>query len=307
MLALPEEGMAKSVEQHNVDLVALTDWWEASVLFTGVDVSHSDVVDVLTEMNVYEDQDFASEIVTDAQIQLELRAGWLGSGSPFLIEDRTVKARIPWDSAPAHSFCLALAMLPRNRRYERRAGRDYGTRGELFERVAEESMRKLGWQVLATGWSRASPLKIADVLTRVTDELAEPIGDLKWANDSANECGLDLVCHLPFPDGRGGKPVFLAQCASGENWESKLTTPELAIWTKLIDFSSPPQKAFMLPFAFLKDEFPKISNRVEGMLLDRYRLLSPARKQRDWVSSSLRDALVSWLGPRVSGWPKADS
>src|SRR5205823_3869050 len=100
--------------------------------------------------------------------------------------------------------------------------------------------------------------------------------------------GLDLLCYRPYDDGRVGVPVFLVQCASGQDWESKLDTPKLKIWAKIVDFASTPKKAFAMPFTLEDWDFTRKCNDNDGMLMDRYRLLAAGRARPNWISSRLR-------------------
>lgn len=308
MLRIPDSGMSLSVEKHNVDLGILTDWCEGSVLFQDATLSRSDVVDALLEGEVYREQDFAAEIVENVWGQLQLRQRWLGLGAPFRVKRRTIERVDEWRAFPAHSFCLVLALTAYSRSWAKQIAADFTTQGELFELVAEESLRLRGWTVYRTGWSKTNTTDLASVVMNVANQIGEAIGNpRRWTKATAKDAGLDLVCYLPFPDARGGKPVFLAQCASGADWPKKLTTPELKIWGKAIDFSTSPQKAFVMPFALQEDEFRITSNRVDGMLIDRYRLLSPGNAKAGWVTEPLKKRLLSWLEPRVRAMPSDES
>ena len=54
MLALPEQGIARSVTEHNSDINVLCDWVEASVVFDDtLELSKSDLIDILIENEVY--------------------------------------------------------------------------------------------------------------------------------------------------------------------------------------------------------------------------------------------------------------
>ena len=66
----------------------------------------------------------------------------------------------------------------------------------------------------------------------------------RWTKASAKDAGLDMVCERPFGDARGGRPLFFFQCASGADWTEKRRTPDLRLWTKLLDFSNEPQRGF---------------------------------------------------------------
>jgi hypothetical protein len=94
------------------------------------------------------------------------------------------------------------------------------------------------------------------------------------------------------------------QCASGADWEDKLHTPSLEKWTKFIIFTSKPKKAFATPFAFLNEEFNRSTNSVNGILVDRNRILAPSRNGLAWVSNALENELESWINSRISTLPR---
>jgi hypothetical protein len=145
------------------------------------------------------------------------------------------------------------------------------------------------------------------VVTSVAGKLGEPVGDIKrWTKDSANEAGLDILCYRSFEDTRAGSPVFLLQCASGKHYEGKLHTPNLRIWGKIIQFTTDPKKAFSTPYALTDSEFTRVGNLVNGMLLERYRLLSARRHDMHWPSQELSDRILGWLAPRVAALPYDD-
>jgi hypothetical protein len=162
-----------------------------------------------------------------------------------------------------------------------------------------------GWEIHATGWTRTHSSKLGNVVRDVAGRLGESLGNInRWTRDTANEAGLDLLCFRPFPDGRVGVPVYLMQCGSGGGWEGKFATPNPQIWEKIIDFASKPKKAFSTPFAFLDDDFIRNTGLVNGLLMDRYRLLSPYRDNNNWLTMKLTRDLINWLKPRVGKIPR---
>jgi hypothetical protein len=306
MLDIPEIGFRPSTKKHNVDLIILCDWIESSVMFVDERLSQSDVMDMLCDMHVYQQKDFAAERVEDAWSELRRRQLWIAQGFPVSIQKRHVQRKLLWQQSLAHSFCLAVTCLQYYKPWAHQFGSNYIEQGDLFEVLAKESLEALGWSVHRTGW--ASGLHMNDfqtIVSSVSDCLGEPyINDaLVSLYDMAKEEKLDLVCYKPFVDGRGGKPVYLMQCGSGENWREKLKTPDIDVWAKLITFSSCPQRAFAMPFALQNEEFFITCNRINGMLLDRYRLLSAGKDGQEWMSNDLKARLLAWLEPRIKTLP----
>ena len=65
-------------------------------------------------------------------------------------------------------------------------------------------------------------------------------------------------------------------------------------------------EAFAMPYALSEREFRQSCNRVNGLLLDRYRLLSAGGDDPNWVSRELQERIVAWLAPRLVRLPHAD-
>ena len=294
MLALPTFGFFRPTGTHpeithNIRLDILCDWIEGSVLFDNEVVSKIDIVEILTE---------------------ERRLGCIEKGNPFSFIHQSIKSRHPWQENSAHTFCVLLSM-PQCYKDWSTALRtnDYNEQGKLFELLTKASIENQfsGWHTYQTGWSRTNRVKLIDIVNEITSRLGEIKGEIEpWENLSGNEAGLDLLCYRPFPDNRVGVPVYLIQCASGKNWIHKLHEPDLNVWTKIILFAATPRKALAIPFALLDEEFKKWCNRVNGMLLDRYRLLTAVNHNRKWVPSSLEAEIVDWVTPRLQTLQRYD-
>ncbi len=303
MLTPPTVGVAKG----NIRLDVLCDWIESSILFVDGELSDGDVFDVLIDENLFTEQDAAWQVVRDAWLELRRRQGWLGNASPIYFREQRLGVPGPWQDFPAHSFCLALSLAKWYPGWAGLFGPSYVEQGRLFEEMTKESMKTLfpDWEIYPTGWTRTRTNKLRGVVREVASRLGEAQGDIgRWTTPRANEAGLDLLCYRPFEDRRVGVPVYLMQCGSGGNWDNKLHTPSLRIWTKIVQFAADPKKGFAMPYALLDDEFVEKCNLVDGLLLDRYRLLSAGRANPDWLSPQLKADLVAWLSPRVAALPR---
>jgi hypothetical protein len=307
MLKLPTRGISRSINQHNVELDVFCDWIESCVLFDDPELSASDVVDALMEENIYEDADMAAQRVDDAWTEIRRRHSWIRDGSPFVVDSRRITRLRTWKAVSAHSFCLLLSLAQWYRGWAEQFGFNYIDQGELFEELTKESLllQFSGWQVFRTGWSSTHCQDLSNIVSQVASALGESTGDVKrWTGDRAKDGELDLVCCRPFLDARVGIPVFLMQCASGADWDQKLHTPRLEIWTKIIHWASCPKKGFAVPLALDDGAFVAKCGLVNGMLLDRYRILAAGAHKRDWVSSALRKRLIAWSRPRVQALPR---
>ena len=311
MLALPDNGMLRSINKHNIAFEFLCDWIEGSILFDETEDSFSvmDVVDVLISENIYDEQDFAKEIVVDAWNELTHRLNCIDSGMSFTVVFPHVERTGSWEDTPAHSFCVLLSLA---RCYKRWwaciSGGDYNEQGELFELLTQESLEKQfsDWHIRRTGWYRMQPTELRGMVNRIANWLGEDAGDdiNAWAGSDGKDMGLDLLFYRPFPDNRAGFPVYLMQCASGQNWTEKVYQPSIDFWQRLVNFVVRPQKAFAIPFALSDDDFRKQCVLIQGLFLDRCRLLAAARFREQWESSSLKNRIIRWAMPRINQLPR---
>jgi len=307
VLRLPTVGMRRSVEKHNIDLNAVCDWIEGNVLFESETISIEDVVDQLIDNEVYDEQDFARERLSDAWDELERREHWMGNGTSIKIVGQRVIPYRAWQDNPAYSFCLALAYARWYPDWAAQFGSNYTIQGVLFEELTKASLEVMfpQWIIHRTGWSQSNAVTISDVVEDVATRLSEEIGEVEaWTSEKAKEAGLDLLCYRSYEDGRVGVPVYLLQCASGKDWTNKLHTPDLKIWKRVVRFVAEPRKAFAMPFAVDNEEFVRRCNVVDGPFIDRYRLLAAGRDDPDWVPADLRERIVRWLEPRLAQLPQ---
>ena len=325
MLALPEKGINRSVAKHNSDINVLCDWVEASVVFDDTqELSKSDLIDTLIENEVYpsneEDsgswesssQDFASEIVEDVWSEISRRMNYLANPLGITVSGNRITRADDWKSFPAYGFCLALACAELYPSYAGKWPGAYAIQGELFEELAKESFKNifLGWTVRRIGWSPDNPSRLKDVINSIINELNEVSGSELDVHIDAytKELGLDLLAYYSFADNHASIPVLLVQCASGRNWMSKRTAPDLVVWKKIVNFNSNPVRAFAIPFALADDDkFRKLTTSVEGVFVDRNRLLGAFRRnlaQVSGVSGELNTRLVEWVSPRMDAIPR---
>lgn len=307
MISLPKEGWRKQGAYVSENVELMCDWMEASALFLGEEISFADVVDVLNENNFYLDQGDAWNFADDVLYLMNKRSRILGEGYPIeVVDSLRVTVRGNWQDFAPYCFCLILSLLPHYREWRKAFGADYTEQGNLFEEVTVESVRLTfsGWEAVKTGWSREQAIKLKEVVNNCAAQLGEAIGDLSlWVKGTENEAGLDILCYRHFNDQRAGFPIYLFQCASGANWQEKRKTPDLEIWSKIITFQNQPKKGFSMPFSVSDQEYRISNNIINGVFLDRLRLLEPGLKSRHWISDGLKNQLVTWCDTRIAGVP----
>jgi hypothetical protein len=311
MLELPESGINPYRKGHQTDLSVFCDWLEGSLLFAGYDrLSRSDIKDVLMDEHLYSQQDKASELLDDVWREFDRRISALGRTYPIQVENLRLQRAATWRQSPAYSFCLLLSYAERYPKWRKAFGADFNEQGLLFERLTVEALEQEldGWKIHSTGWSRAQAAGlrtiVEDVRARLGEEAGKPEKFPKYR--VAKDAGLDVVVSRPFSDNRIGFPLYLVQCASGAKWEGKRNQPNPHVWRTLIDFAVIPKKALAIPFALQDDDFWFSCRAMDGMLIDRMRLLSGGRRQPDWVSNDVKRRLIAWMSPRVKKLPRYD-
>lgn len=303
MLTIPTKGFGKSVSKHNIRLDVLCDWIEATVLFHDTDtfLSQIDIADVLLEEERYVEQEFAMIGMKDAWSELNKRVSWIGTGSVVQLNGKRIqRIHTDWRDNPAYAFCLLLSLAPF---YDWWKENNYTNQGELFELITEASLKAQlnDWQVCRTGWSKDNPVTLRNVAMMIVDHLSETLGDIEtWDGPYAKELGLDILLYRPFSDNRRGISVYLMQCASGNDWDLKLHTPDLNKWHDIIHFKNTPLKAFATPFTFLDREYTKCVSAVGGLFLERCRLLGASRYNINWLDEELKQRLIEWCEPKVN-------
>jgi hypothetical protein len=310
MLALPDEGLNRSVQNHNVDLDILCDWIEASAVFGESQISKSDIVDVLLDNEIYSKSDFAFEIVDQAWAVVLARTKYLNAPLGIAGTGNRITRRDHWTQSPAYSFCLVLACAALYPTWARTSWEDGASDPrDLFEELAWESFSSAltGWTIRRIGWSPDHPVKLRSCINSIIDDLNEVAGaELELHVDSkANELGLDLLAFCSFADNHASLPVFLIQCASGRNWKSKRQTPDIEVWRSIVSFNSNPVRAVAIPFAFAEaSNFRKHSKSVNGVFFDRCRLLGSFPRKSTTVSADLSLKLARWVTNCVNTIPR---
>jgi hypothetical protein len=309
MLRLPDVGVRLSIAQHNSDLDVLCDWVEASLLLFDESLSPIEVVDVLMENHVYREQDFARAMIEQVWAAIARRQNWLNASRVLRVDQSRLVRTLEWKEVPAHTFCLVVALRRCFKAWSATLGPNYVVQGQLFERVTEEALKQNGWTVFRTGWAGVAAVPdFRDVVDRIANHLNEPATVGVDIPQDVKDQGLDLLCYRPFQDRRGGHHLCMVQCASGDNWRTKLKTPSSELWRELIRFSSPHPRAIAVPFAFPEDAtFRTTRLSADGVFLDRFRILEAGYAGVGWESENLRTELVQWLEPRIASLPSTSA
>lgn len=307
MILLPTRGIAarqRAVNQHRIDLDVFADWIEASVLFKAMDVSITDVVDVLLEEELYEDQDFAREITELAWLEIGKRKKNSGGYYGVTIKGNWVKASSDDVNQTAHKFLLTLSLASSYDWWRGVFGANYSEQGRHFESLTEMAISALtpGWSVFSTGWKGGTTNShFRDVADEVAIRLnTGPVTGQEWNLNDVKDLTLDILVYWPCIDSRQGAPYIMLQCASGANWHEKLKEPDIDQWRKLLNPDCLPLRGVSIPFCVPDNRFRFASARAAGLLLDRCRILLAATRKEDWLKKELEDQLDDWMEPRIT-------
>lgn len=304
-MVIPDSGFTYSAEKINMDITVVSDWVEATIFFKEEELSQSDVSDILIENQLCKGDEIAQQIVDAAWNELKRRSRWTRNTGLLSFEDQWVRKGRDWQGSPAHAFCLLLSLAPKYSWWTNEFGRDYNEQGELFEQVTKFSLETQfddEWTVIPTGWSRANPAGLSSVVEEISEHIYEaPRSMPLWVSSNAKEIGLDLLCIRKFSDNRAGIPIYMLQCASGNDWTDKVHTPNLNRWKKIIDFYSFPVKGLAIPFCIDDDLFLSNTLDIEGLFLERCRLLCAESVNPNWLPQELVDRLIAWVNPRIEG------
>lgn len=313
MLPLPQKGFSQSVNVNNVNREALGDWLEASALFGDDQFSMTDVADILVEQGVVstpdyldeevedDDQDLANRIAMEGWVELRNRLKSSGIARNFQVDDDVVKTTGCWTTDPVRSFLVLLSLNPLYTNWAA-ACREISDQGLLFERVSANACERIfeGWHVYHAGWSAEG----AKSIPQIVDDLSGLLGVrgstnlTDWVGRSAKDAGLDLLCFRKFPDGQECVPYFAIQCASGNNWTSKLQEPSTSRWQKFLDSAFRPMRGLTIPFVIDDRKMAQSCLEIEGPLFDRNRLLSAGSHIDGWMAD-MADELIDWCRPRI--------
>lgn len=303
MLALPTDGLRTSVERHNSDLNVATDWLELLALIsTAGEWSQYNVGDILAEGDIYRDQGFAAEFIESMWAELQRRSAGIATAHPLFVElDRVVRrADVPYT---ALLFCLLLSVGPRYSGWATQFGGNYVEQGDLFERLVADALRFWfpSWDVVRTGWGDGNQMPLENFVEMIAMATFEEqvTGWGAWVPAQAKDIGVDVAVVRRFGDGGGGLPVMMWQCASGQNWSTKLSTPNTKTWARVITFTHTPLRGLATPVVIPLEQFTSRRNQAHGVLLDRYRLL-PREQEGAWLEAETAGAISAWCDQRLA-------
>lgn len=258
------------------------DWLElAALVADDGNASAGDLERIIRRGGVFDsarNEDDAIEAHVSAVLfSLSERASLVADHYPFMIVGTKVQKRDLYsDLFLAYLFCLCLSY------FKRRHPSVAGVKPRLlFEEVSAAALEGyLGTaDSLVFGTRRANTFSKAAFKDAV-DALARMLGEGEGFSDqptlSKKDDHVDVVAVKHFPDKFEGKIVVFGQCATGENWDSKLIEldPEAFCrqWMRAAVASTPALlKSFFVPFIVPKNRWRYACNYA-GVLFERLRV-----------------------------------
>lgn len=299
MLELPSQGVVHSVKIHKCNLGVICDWIEANITFCVDQVTITDIADELLSHEVYEKQELAREFVLMCWEELFIRAKAYGQELTFSVGKSRLDRIANWDEKLGHAFCLITSLAPN---YSWWKEHSYNDQGLIFEELSTHSITNiLDFETYPTGWSSDNTKGFREHVDEICKRLNFGGGNIaKWDGANKKEYGLDILAYYDFDDSRTGIPYYMFQCASGQNWRTKLQTPDLNIWNEVLNPSVKAFRGFAIPFCLETSEFERSCTKVGGIMLDRTRLLGASRKPSYNLSPQLKQKISAWCSPRIT-------
>jgi hypothetical protein len=275
----------------------IADWIETTLLARGTRQMGEDELNRLAAVEV----GAGPAQVSFAQRVMELRSATLGDRYPFTVSSLAVRARNGAMATPYSALVLlssgsvARQLLPTSSTSEMEV---------LFERIAEAGLARL-WgaagRALRFGWPSdvGRPPEFGPAIAWLANSLGVPIG-AGYRPPIRKDGGVDVVAWCPFPDGRSGFMVVLAQCTLQADLISKAADVEPRVWASWLKMDVDPVVALVVPQTISDDRlWGQLALR--GMVLERIRLagLLPPDVQIQgldlWVTNTL-DSVRPYLG-----------
>ncbi len=195
----------------------------------------------------------------------------------------------PWQDAAPYAFCLALSLSKAYPAWWQAFGHDFGPQGKLFEDLTAEAVAATftGWEVHQTGWSATEPNHIATVVRNVAELIGE-VTERSGGGQRNAQRKRDSTC---FALSRSQTIARASRSCCSSAPAAKIgslssISPSFASGTRSSLSRSILKKALAMPFALDANDFRNHANIVNGLLLDRDRLLAPGRANGNWTSAN---------------------
>ncbi len=206
------------------------------------------------------------------------RSAVLGVAYPFKSAGGGVAA------VPGAADSPWVALLLMSMESPARASLDIPSAAEHLERITTAALTALygpGTRAVRFAWPSEDgrPADFPDAVRWLADLMSVPVGGA-YRPPHRKDGGVDVVAWRPFPDGRSGFPVLLAQCTLERDFAHKAADIDLRVWSGWLALDSDPSTALAVPEVVpAGEEWNTLAART--VVLDRTRLAGLAAQSQD--------------------------
>lgn len=232
--------------------------------------------------------EISQRVAEAALTELEAREIACGGSYPFRVSAQGISATRTARSS-LYTFLLLLST------YGAKAGPKDINAIHLFDEVAARAAANyLNGESYVFAFPRlVAPSNFVEALTDLTGQLGEGRGNRKQPTESKKkDAKLDIVSWRSFLDGRHGKVLAFGQCATGDDWETKLAELQPRTFYSMWFEENPaiePVRMFFMPFRILEDDWLEVAYSG-GIVFDRCRLAHHATL----LPAHLRSEIGKW-------------
>ena len=249
----------------------VADWLEVVALVRGVSLGPDALQEVGAEFGL-------SAADVDLGLNTTLRRAALLQGAyPFTIGSG-IAAR-----AGAERYAWT-AMLLMSSEAPTRVGLDISEASIQLERITAEALKALygrGTSAIRFAWPSEDgrPPEFPDAVRWLAERMRIPVGNA-YRSPYKKDGGVDVVAWRPFPDGRSGFPVMLAQVTLERDYVHKAADVDVRIWSGWLALDHAPATALAIPEVVASGEdWNALAART--VVLDRLRLASLLEESED--------------------------
>lgn len=299
-------SLASRLSSPNIDMSdrIKADWLELVAYYSGAETARIDVLISQLDMEAdrendspADDDEFIEDTKLDVVLEIERRAGILGSCYPFNMSEDGSQLEMRYDGSVGQSIYL-FSLIMAHARGSALVNEDMQpsvenlvTGRDVFQICATlGAAGKTGGPSYSIGWPRVDKTGFLEKLKEIWQAFGDgvPHDDAPdHAPASVKDAGIDVLSWFPEADGQPGHGFVLGQVASGNNWKDKSILPDiqqfLALWFRVQPVSQP--HAFMFVPFLLDQHLMQNQTPRHGYILDRGRLPSYASRAFELVAS----------------------
>lgn len=240
-----------ALPRDNSDPVLLTDWLELSAI--AAEDGNSGYGDLQRSLAPFS-LDGIDELCSRSQLEVRRRMKAAEEGYPFSFSGTLLQLKNDWRSFLPYVFCLLLSYCDDD--LKKIAGVKHTVMFEHLSCLAAE--KYLGGKAVRFGFPRDTlPSGFVEAIKRICQDVGEWEYTKSTSRAGNKDGSLDLVAWKPFPDSLWGKLILFGHCASGKDWDEKITelVPSNFCNTWLGGEKSPVVKTFFIPQRLSEEEF----------------------------------------------------